>query len=362
MSEKQDPLKDIRNQTLSLEYAPIVQRNLEGSDFEIPMIDIYVNDACNLRCHFCVTAFGKNVLPVSAVPLISQLRPRVLTITGGGEPSIYRSGSHKIEDFVGAIREEMGAIPIGMMSNGVVSLDDYVQRELDWLRVSMNASDRDMYQAVHQRDRFDKVIDNLAAYINGPLKKLAVGFVFTEKTAHALIDFARMIFDRISPQSDPSKFAGLTLQFRPEALEDYSRFTIDDEMKEQLTAKIGTMEDGGFKDFLLQQTNILQVLDNQCFLLQATFKKCFISFLQMNIDADGQAYPCPQKAHVKADSYGNIFDPNFIQDVRSQVRSSFDFHNSKACANCSQTRVNSVFDGIDFSKVAFDQDIKPVFF
>lgn len=358
-----EALKEVRNQSLSLEYAPVVKDNMDGEvdDFEIPLIDLYVNDACNLRCNFCMTKYGPTVLPVSAVPVIAQLKPRVLTITGGGEPSIYRDGENRIEDFIAAIRGEMGPIPIGMMSNGVKGLPEYVLGELDWLRVSLNAPNRALYDKVHNRDKFDDVLKNLVTYLNGPLKKLGVGFVFNEQTAHTLIDFARMIFEGIKPETDQDKFGGLTLQFRPEANEDYSRFLIDISLRQKLMAEIGKL-DGEFKDFLLRQTNIMQVLDNECFLLRAAFRNCFISFLQMNIDARGDAYPCPQKAHAQSDSYGNIFQEGFIGDIRNRVKQSFACHNSDSCGGCAQSRVNTEYEGVDFSKLTFDGKIKPVFF
>ncbi len=361
MSE--EPLREVRNQNLALAYAPVVKNNMEeeGDDFGIPLIDLYVNDACNLRCNFCMTAFGPTVLPVSAVPVIAQLKPRVITITGGGEPSIYRDGENRIDDFVAAIRREMGPIPIGMMSNGVKALPEGVLSELDWLRVSLNAPNRGLYNQVHNRDKFEDVMKNITDYLNGPLEKLGIGFVFNELTAHALIDFARTIFDGIKPQTDADKFSGLTLQFRPEANEDYSRFLINIGLRQKLIVEIGVLN-GEFRDFLLKQTNIMQVLDNECFLLHAAFRNCFISFLQMNIDARGDAYPCPQKAHEKKDSYGNIFDDGFVSGVRDRVRQSFGCHNSDSCGGCAQSRVNSIYEGVDFSKLSFDGKVKPVFF
>jgi len=361
MSE--DPLKEVRNQSLSLEYAPVVRSNMEqeGDEFEIPLIDLYVNDACNLRCNFCMTKYGPTVLPTNAVSIISQLKPRVLTITGGGEPSIYRDGKKRIDDFVAAIRDEMGAIPIGMMSNGVNQLPEYVLQELEWLRVSLNAPNRTLYKDVHNRDKFEAVIGNVVSYINGPLKKLGIGFVFNELTAHTLIEFARTIFESVKPQVDQSKFDELTLQFRPEANEEYARFLINADLRRKLMAELATQQ-GDFKSFLLNQTNIMQVLDNECFLLRASFRNCFISFLQMNIDAKGNAYPCPQKAHAESDSYGNIFDDRFIDDIRGRVRQSFEGHNSKSCGGCAQSKVNAVYGAVDFSRIAFEQDITPVFF
>lgn len=361
MSE--NPLKQIRNQSLSLEYAPIVRGNMEreSDELKIPLIDLYVNDACNLRCNFCMTKYGPAVLSTDALPIIAQLNPRVLTITGGGEPSIYRDGAKRIDDFVAKIREEMGAIPIGMMSNGVHPLPEYVLGELDWLRVSLNAPNRTLYKDVHQRDKFEAVIGNVVSYINGPLRKMGIGFVFNERTAHTLIDFARNIFEGVKPQVDQDKFGELTLQFRPEANEDYTRFLINAGLRRKLMVELEAQE-GEFRDFLLRQTNIMQVLDNECFLLRASFRNCFISFLQMNIDARANAYPCPQKAHAETDSYGNIFDGSFIDDIRRRVKQSFEGHNSQSCNGCAQAKVNSEYGEVDFSQIAFERDIKPVFF
>ncbi|MBU0981298.1 radical SAM protein [Patescibacteria group bacterium] len=355
-----NPLNKIRDQHQALAYVSEVARTRNTDDFQVPLIDIYPNDTCNCRCQFCVSPFGRSNLPIEVVKLLAKLRPRVITITGGGEPSIYKDGKHRIEDFVAEIRTHLGTIPIGMMTNGTRLIDTNTVNELAWLRISINAASREAYQDIHGCDFFNRVVNNTATFINSGIPQVGIGFVYTPKTACQITKFAEMVLDRLKPKTTEDKFNRLTLQFRPVADRDYSRYHLSDVEKEALRSQSAKISDEA-QTLLSKQSNFRQVLDNQCFGGSSPFQRCWISFLQMNIDANGDSYPCPQKTHKREDSYGNIFDPDFFDKIKAEAIKSFESHSCTNCPTCTQTTINNLYDSLDWPSISFDQ-AKPVFF
>lgn len=360
MGVEKNPLGTVRNQNLALEYAPVVARNLDGVR-EIPLVDVYVNDVCNLKCGFCPVKFGKNNLPVESPERIKLFHPRVITLTGGGEPSIYRYGDARIGDFIAAVRSKMGAIPLGMMTNGVSGMPLSAVNELEWLRVSFNAATPESYVLVHGRPRFRQVIENIRMYLRSAVEKVGVGFVYTPDNFDELVAFVRLMLSEIAPEVSESEFVRMSLQFRPVAYRDYSRFVIDDVTRGKLVDMMGSLLDKERK-FLEEQSNLGQVLENTCFSVRRKFGKCFVSLLQANLDARGDVYPCPQKAHFLEESYGNIFNPDFFDLFPSAALKSCDSHSSSTCPNCAQAAINELFDGVDFKTVDSNAKVSPVFF
>ena len=108
-----------RNPARSLNYKKEYQNNLDiikkvkDGDLQISHIDLYPNDICNLRCEFCPTHFGKNNIALNSIPLIAKFNPKVMVITGGGEPSLWREGNLRIYDLIMEIRKHMNDIPLG---------------------------------------------------------------------------------------------------------------------------------------------------------------------------------------------------------------------------------------------------------
>lgn len=367
-SEKQtiDPLSEVRNQSKALEYASIVKKNLESlksktNNIEIPLVDIYVTDACNLRCHFCPTHFGKTFLPPEAISQIGKLSPHVITLTGGGEPSLYTFRGKKIGDVIEEIRSTIGVVPLGMMTNGTRKMEDKVLDNLAWLRVSVNGYDENSYKKVHGKDYFREVMHNIIHYLQSPMGKMGVGFVYTAQTSPFIIRFVETLLAYITTSSAADHLQKLTVQFRPAADKDYNRFRLSQQNIEHLKQQI-IAANPATRRFLTTQTNIEQVLGNNCFQDGETFDKCHVSLLQMNINPNGDTYPCPQKAHAEEDCHGNILEPEFFEKLRERINKSFHGHSSLSCPQCAQNKINHEYDNIDMLSIEAAKPINPVFF
>ncbi len=355
-----------RNPKRSLSYKQEYQDNLDiikssgDGDLKISHIDLYPNDICNLRCEFCPTHFGKNNISLKAIQLISKFNPKVMVITGGGEPSLWREDKKKIYDLIMEIRKYMGKIPLGIMSNGTFLMPKEAIEQLKWLRISVNSFDKDQYKVVHKMDMFDRVLKNILEYAKMELPELGIGFVYTKRTARDLINVIKIINDRILCNLSEDNLKKINVQFRPEAdPKTYSRHFLDEKLIEELNSQIKNLSEFEI-NFINEKTNMYEVLNNSVFSLK-NFNNCHVSLLQLKIDAKGDVYPCAQTANNYTDSYGNLFSSNFFSNFKKAVKNSYTNHPSKICENCAQSSINHLYENKDKTNNENNDDQNPFF-
>ncbi len=341
-----------RNPKRSLSYKKEYKDNLDiimnskNDDLKISHIDLYPNDVCNLRCEFCPTHFGKNNISLEAIPLIAKFNPKVMVITGGGEPSLWRKDKKKIYDLILEIRKFMGKIPLGIMSNGTFLMPNDAVEHLKWLRISVNSFDKDQYKVVHKMDMFDRVLSNILEYAKMKLPELGIGFVYTKRTAKDLVNVIKTINQRILCNLSKDNLKKINVQFRPEAdPKTYSRHFLDEKLIEELKSQINDLSEFEI-NFINEKTNMYEVLNNSVFDLKS-FNNCHMSLLQLKIDAKGDVYPCAQTANNFTDSYGNLFSPDFFSKFKKEVTNSFNKHPTKICENCAQSSINHLYENRD---------------
>ena len=338
-----------RNPKRSLTYLREYNNNkdiindIQNGELSISHIDLYPNDICNLRCEFCPTHFGKNNIAIDSIPLIAKFNPKVMVITGGGEPSLWREGKLKIYDLIMEIRKHMSDIPLGIMSNGTFLMPEAAVEQLKWLRVSINSFDRDQYKIVHKLDKFDLVIKNITEYAKMNLGELGIGFVYTQRTAKDIISALKTINEKIFSQLSDKDIKKINVQFRPEAdPKTYSRHFLDSDLVNELNSQLENC-DIKIQEFANEKTNLYQVLKNSVF-VNKNFSNCHMSLLQLKIDGKGDVYPCAQTANNSTDSYGNLFEENFFNNFKKTVKDSYNNHPTKICENCAQSSINSLYE------------------
>lgn len=355
-----------RNPKRSLNYKKEYQSNLdiinsvESENLQISHIDLYPNDICNLRCEFCPTHFGKNNIALEAIPLIAKFNPKVMVITGGGEPSIWRKDKKKIYDLIMEIRKHIGTIPLGIMSNGTFLMPAEAVEQLKWLRISVNSFDKEQYKIVHKMDMFDRVLNNIIEYAKMKLPELGIGFVYTQRTAKDIVKVIQTINEKILKNLSQENIKKINVQFRPEAdPKTYSRHFLSDKLVNELNEQISNLSKFEV-DFINEKTNMYQVLNNSVFEFKK-FTNCHMSLLQLKIDAKGDVYPCAQTANNFTDSYGNLFSPDFFSNFKKEVKNSYQKHPTKICENCAQSSINNLYENKDISNDNDHNEQNPFF-
>ena len=355
-----------RNPKRSLNYKKEYQSNFDiingtqVKNLQISHIDLYPNDICNLRCEFCPTHFGKNNISLEAIPLIAKFNPKVMVITGGGEPSIWRKDKKKIYDLIMEIRKYMGTIPLGIMSNGTFLMPTEAVEQLKWLRISVNSFDKEQYKVVHKMDMFDRVLNNIIEYAKMNLPELGIGFVYTQRTAKDIVKVIQTINDKILKNLSQENIKKINVQFRPEADPNtYSRHFLSDKLVNQLNDQISNLSKFEV-DFINEKTNMYEVLNNSVFEFKK-FSNCHMSLLQLKIDAKGDVYPCAQTANNFTDSYGNLFSPDFFANFKKEVKNSYQKHPTKICENCAQSSINNLYENKDSGNDSDHNEQNPFF-
>lgn len=134
--------------------------------------EISPTGACNHRCTFCsVDYIGYKPVFIDYAVLTNFFRSaesiglKAVMFAGDGEPLLHP----RISDIV----ESASAchIDTSFTTNGVHLTSDFVDKSLEkvtWIKVSMNAGDKDIYGSVHRTKSsdFDKVWSNLAYAID----------------------------------------------------------------------------------------------------------------------------------------------------------------------------------------------------
>ena len=141
----------------------------DGFGRKINYIRISVTDRCNLRCVYCMPESGVDMVPHSMIltfdeitrlcGIFASLGVEKVKITGG-EP-LCRLG---VADLVGDIKAIPGIKQVTMTTNAV-ELDKYLlplyEAGLDAMNISLDTTDRKLYEKLTRRDKFDKVMENL---------------------------------------------------------------------------------------------------------------------------------------------------------------------------------------------------------
>ena len=137
---------------------------LNKGEFVPPVsCEIDPSNSCNLKCDFCM--FGewrKNHhehldldLYIEAVGALHKMGTSSITFTGGGEP-LMNPNYNIMAKIAKSLGFQIGLVTNGVLLNKVENIEDYL-----FIRVSLDAYNREDYKKVKGVDHFDRVIHNI---------------------------------------------------------------------------------------------------------------------------------------------------------------------------------------------------------
>jgi radical SAM protein with 4Fe4S-binding SPASM domain len=131
-------------------------------------LQVEVTSACNLRCAMCLVRYRPPVNKIAGAMPLAVLRRllddlpglRQLTLQGLGEPLLA-------PDLLEMIRYAKARdIRVGFNSNATLltrrRAEELVESGLDWLHVSLDGADAEVFEAIREGASFDRVVANLA--------------------------------------------------------------------------------------------------------------------------------------------------------------------------------------------------------
>lgn len=298
---------------------------------ELPPIsvELQLTNNCNLNCPWCTDRdLHDNRKELSVKKCMELLyyfgqQGTGVTLEGGGEPSIH-SHFKEIVDYGYAHDVDMGLI-----TNGTTDLSDIINK-LKWVRISLDAGNKDEYQIEKGKDFFDRVLSNIEKYTDIRDAKhcfLGVGYVLTSRNMNHIPDIVEKL-----------NMANV----------DYIYFRPVEEAPEIIPTR-DTLYD--LRKQLLDLTATKRIKFN--LLINDRLEKnnaglpCIAHSLTSIIHADGDVYCCEKRRHDLI-VYGNVYQNRFEDIWSSSLRRNKTKHllcndSQLGCGVCRITSFNRIF-------------------
>lgn len=289
--------------------------------FTPPPVNVEVDLAnrCNLGCDFCHFAFthtrgplaGKRAKPDGAIPggdrMAAELAFKIIdefveygvrsvTWTGGGEPTIH-------PDFDQIISYAYAAgLKQGIYTNGTLIPEDrakLMKRALDWVYVSLDAADADMYRQLKGVDKFDDAVKGIErlAQADGDAT-VGVGFLICRENA-GQIGGARYI---------ASSRGADYVQYRPIILfdqADQSKRTDDTAWMDDAIAELERFAGQEDIEVDLERFRMYRDWDGH------PYDRCFWTGLQSVVTPNGKVWTCVNKREYAGCELGDLSEESF---------------------------------------------------
>jgi len=309
-------------------------------------VEITPIGSCNHRCTFCsVDYIGYKSIKQDEKVLAKRIREmahlgvKSIMFAGEGEPTLYKPLGDILD-----VCSEVG-IDSSLTTNAVsmdgVSIDNYL-KNCKWIKVSINAGDRETYSKVHQTKAadFDRVVANLT--LAAKIKKekgyeCTVGsqMLLLPENVDTALTLAKTMRDAgvdylvIKPYTQSLYGTSRT----------YEGLTYENMM--YLEKELQKLETSTFS--VIFRANTMKKLEEK----EQPYKKCYATpYFWSYIMADGSVYGCSAYLGNEKFAYGNINDNTFADIWESQKRKegvSFvenDLDISMCRKNCRMDEVN----------------------
>jgi MoaA/NifB/PqqE/SkfB family radical SAM enzyme len=304
------------------------------------MVDIHPTLACQNRCNFCISdnphvsgVERKNYSrkhqldwPVlkNALVDMKNIGVKSIQLTGGGEPTLYPQFDE--------LMDEVSRFNTGLITNGILlgELSDSIIGNVEWLRVSLDASNAKMYMQIKKNEAFNKVISGLTTaldqYRKTPTrtKRVGVAYVLTAENIEGIVEVAELMQD-IRP--DYLQFKDVVN--RGMMLTDFYHNKIDKaiaEAREVTSVPILYSKHNGI-DFNQDPTTDCRATD-------------YVAAL----GADGKVYGCCHLEYLPQASYGSIYEKSFSDIWNSRPKITI---REELCWNCRFGNINQIINKLD---------------
>lgn len=300
------------------DYAPVPQY-LEG----YRMLNIYLTNACNLRCDHCFMRSGKpleNELPKSEwLRIISEFRAndgQNVTFSGG-EPLMNRD----FDDIL--IHASSLQLETTVLSNGILWTEERISKlspHISQIQISIDGFDESSNAIVRGAGHFDRIVRNVIAFSNNGVRtSVATTFTFQNLQDDAAARYADFVSSVKSQCNHPVFFKlskkvlqGRNTHYSEEQNREFFRRIMEIEQAIDPNAR--------FNNFMEGHTPNL--VERNC------------GFGGISIGADGEVYYCNRISEVE--SYGNIkgqpIKPFMQQGHQLHLQTSSD--HLSPCATC----------------------------
>lgn len=299
-------------------------------DLSYPIsIELSLTNRCNFACVWCsdmdLRARMEDDMDLDVLKrLFADLKKggtKGIVIEGGGEPTIHKNFKEAVN-----LAADLG-FGVGLITNGSVALDKNILDKLEWIRISLDASNSMEQITLKNTSSFDKVMSNIRTFCQSKAT-VGVGYVVTSGNIGNLESLLLIL----------SNFGVSYIQFRP--VIDHPELDIDIDLsylKRYENSRFSVLTDGMHQNLVEGNAGL----------------PCVAHSLTSVITADGSVYLCGRlNIHSWVEPIGNINKESFSSIWSGQKRReqanmvlSTDFC-AKHCPRCRLTKFNKLFSHI----------------
>lgn len=295
-------------------------------------VELTLTNKCNLNCIYCSDKKLRQREGNSAELTVENLKAlffelkrggtKGVVIEGGGEPTL-----HKDFEKIIYIAKKIG-LSVGLITNGTSDINSDLLAEFQWIRVSLDASNREEYIKIKGVDKFEEVLSNVEKY-KAVCPVVGVGYVVTKDNINDLNSITVRLRD-----------IGVNyIQFRPVVdCEELVLYDYNFEYLERLSSEGFTVDISGFKNNSYNGNGGVA---------------CCASSLTSVISGDGNVYICGRLniyswlkpiGNIKHESFDNIWNG---EERKKQIGMISDAEFcQKYCPQCRISKFNLFFEKI----------------
>lgn len=308
--------------------AALINKGASEPDHTYPIsVELSLTNRCNFNCVWCsdkdLRMRRKGDLDLEVVSkLLLDLKSngtKGIVLEGGGEPTLHKN----FEDVI-SLAYDLG-FGVGLITNGSKTLKNHIADKLEWIRVSVDASNREEHKSLKGNNLFEEVMSNIKVYCSSKAT-VGIGYVVTSRNISSLDSLILRL----------SNFGVCYIQFRPVIDHPKLDTNIDlSYLKRYETSKFSVIIDGMYQ-------NILEGNDGL---------PCTAYSLTTVITADGGVYLCGRlNIYPWFKPIGNINKESF-RDIwfgekraeQSKMVSDPQFC-KRYCPRCRLTKFNQLFN------------------
>jgi radical SAM protein with 4Fe4S-binding SPASM domain len=267
-------------------------------------IELYPTDICNQKCQYCFhggKGFGRERYEEKFMQLndyvvlfkeMSRLNINILSISGGGEPFLYKS-------ILGVINEAIkNGLEVRIVTNGsligVKAIDLLIKCKE--IRFSVDTPDSKTYSVIRKvsEQLYEKVLDNISKLVKVKEKSnsdlnIGASCIIGRNNVNQLTEFADLMLDSLKIDTVVFKY------------DVYDKFSADKKFQRVIADQLRTIKDKyGKKAEIRGKLPKFEI-----------GLPCVMSYFKCAVDPYGQLYSCCLAAQPKEkDGYklGNIKD------------------------------------------------------
>lgn len=296
---------------------------LEGEKEIYPInAEICISGACNHRCVFCAADYMGYKPDILSREL---MKDRIMEMHEKGLKSVLYAGTgepltnNEAADII--IDTKKIGVDVALSTNGVLFTPNIIERclpSISWVRFSVSGGTEDTYNKIHRGKPGDlqKVFDNIHAAAEFKRRYnlktvINVQIVMVKENEDEIVQLAKKVKE-LGADQYLVKSVGVT-----ELQENNVAETMDRNVfygsREEMQRELELLNDESFSAiFRVNRINRMKT--------ERAYKECYGAPFHVNIDANGNVWPCCCLIGMKNMCYGNIKENTFEDVWKSEER------------------------------------------